>query len=97
VTQMAPHRLLGIPEILAEIIRYVGVGYLGHDKDSEAQRRKQLLWTALSCKAFSPHALDVLWEKLDSLLPLLKLLPGFQRVDDVWVSNPLLMGISASS
>jgi hypothetical protein len=99
VTQMAPHRLFGIPEVLAEITRYVGVGYRGYGKEFR-RRRKHLLWTALSCKAFSSHALDVLWRELDSLLPLLKLLPGLRRLgdSDVWVSNPhLLMGISASS
>jgi hypothetical protein len=75
---MAPHRIFGIPEILAEIMTYVDTG--------RACRQKWLLWIALSCKAFSSHALDILWVELESLLPLLKLLPGFQEVDGVWVS-----------
>jgi hypothetical protein len=31
--------------------------------------------------------LDVLWESMNSLIPLLKLLPSFQLVSDTYVSH----------
>ena len=40
---------------------------------------------ALTCKDFLEVALDALWEKLDSLVPLLKLLPTLQIEDDAYV------------
>jgi hypothetical protein len=40
---------------------------------------------ALTCKDFLDVALDALWEKMDSLVPLLKLLPGLQVEDDAYV------------
>lgn len=48
--------------------------------------RKGLLNIALTCKAFLEPALDTLWESLDSLLPLLKLLPLFTLVNEQYVS-----------
>jgi hypothetical protein len=39
----------------------------------------------LTCKDFLDEALDALWEALDSLVPLLKLLPALQVEDDVYV------------
>ena len=44
-----------------------------------------LLNVALTCKAFLEVALDALWEELDSLLPLLKLLPALQVEDNTYV------------
>ena len=40
---------------------------------------------ALTCKDFLEVALDALWEELDSLVPLLKLLPALQVEDKVYV------------
>ena len=39
----------------------------------------------LTCKDFLDVELDALWEKLDSLVPLLKLLPTLQVVDEAYV------------
>lgn len=47
-----------------------------------------LFHTSLACKAFLEPALDMLWESLDSLLPLLKLLPSFTLVDGQYVRSP---------
>ena len=41
-----------------------------------------LLNAALTCKDFLDVALDALWEKLYSLVPLLKLLPTLQVEDE---------------
>jgi hypothetical protein len=50
------------------------------DKD-----RPCLLNVALTCKDFLDEALDALWEELDTLVPLLKLLPALHVVDNAYV------------
>jgi hypothetical protein len=47
--------------------------------------RQRLLNAALTCKDFLDVALDALWEKMNSLVPLLKLLPALQIEDKVYV------------
>ena len=47
--------------------------------------RQCLLNTALTCKYFLYAALDALWEELDSLVPLLKLLPALQLERNTYV------------
>ena len=44
-----------------------------------------LLNAALTCKDFLDVALDKLWEKMSSLLPVLKLLPALQYENDSFV------------
>ena len=44
-----------------------------------------LLNAALACKDFLDVALDALWEELDSLLPLLELLPALRIENDAYV------------
>ena len=44
-----------------------------------------LLNAALTCKYFLDVALDKLWEKMDSLVPVLKLLPALQFENDIYV------------
>jgi hypothetical protein len=57
----------------------------------EAQVNKQhLLWAALTSRTFLEPALDTLWSSMNSLIPLLKLLPAFQLVRDTYVSAPFL-------
>ena len=45
----------------------------------------ELLNAALTCKDFLEVALDALWEDMNSLLPLLQLLPALQFKDDSYV------------
>lgn len=47
--------------------------------------RKSLYWAALTCKAFTEPALDVLWRSMNSLIPLLKLLPKLFLIEDEYV------------
>ena len=49
------------------------------------EKRWCLLNAALACKDFLEVALDALWEKMDSLVPLLKLLPALQVKDEAYV------------
>ncbi|KZT28061.1 hypothetical protein NEOLEDRAFT_1176223 [Neolentinus lepideus HHB14362 ss-1] len=47
--------------------------------------RQHLIWIALTCKTFLDPALDILWSRIDSLTPLLKLLRGFQWAGDFYI------------
>ena len=49
------------------------------------KKHQWLLNVALTCKDFLDVALNALWEELDSLVPLLKLLPALQVEDKVYV------------
>jgi hypothetical protein len=49
------------------------------------ERRRCLFNAALTCKNFLDEALDALWENLDSMVPLLKLLPALRFEDDAYV------------
>ncbi|KAK7435410.1 hypothetical protein VKT23_019672 [Stygiomarasmius scandens] len=52
----------------------------------ETPLKRELLSCALACKAFSLPALRALWHTMDSMIPLLKLLPNFKlTVDDRYV------------
>ena len=49
------------------------------------EKRRCLLNVALTCKDFLEVALDAIWENLDSMVPLLKLLPGLQLEGNAYV------------
>ena len=58
-------------------------------RDAEATRKllevikdtpsgsRTLAWLARTCKSFNEPAMDVLWNELDSFLPLIGLFPGY--------------------
>jgi hypothetical protein len=52
---------------------------------SHLESCQYLFNAALTCKDFLDVALDVLWEELDSLVPLLSLLPALQLKNDAYV------------
>ena len=58
---------------------------LSHLPVKNEERRRCLLNAALSSRDFLDEALDALWENLDSMVPLLKLLPALQVEDDSYV------------
>ncbi|KAF9484254.1 hypothetical protein BDN70DRAFT_825915 [Pholiota conissans] len=72
------------PDILDDICEY-----LSYDCDADTEdihlSRRTLLRLALTCKAFLEPALDRLWRSLDSLFPLLKILPAFGKSDGTYV------------
>lgn len=73
---MHSHRALLIPEILQAIFEFTES--LGYRNGSTAEKRKHqryLLQLALCCRAFARTALDMLWEYLPSMQPLIKILP----------------------
>jgi hypothetical protein len=73
------------PDILDEICEY-----LRDEQDGSSELTKpskqNLLWAGLTCKAFLEPALDRLWRSLESLFPLLKILPSFTLSDETYVS-----------
>jgi hypothetical protein len=46
---------------------------------------KSLLNAALTCKDFLEEALDKIWENMDSMVPLLKVLPALQVEDEEYL------------
>ncbi|KAF4613157.1 hypothetical protein D9613_010806 [Agrocybe pediades] len=72
------------PDILEEICEYIA--HEG-DLDSEemASSRSDLFAVMMTCRAFVEPAVSRLWRSLDSLYPLLKLLPAFVQVDGTYV------------
>lgn len=65
---------LQINEILREIFIHIH-----KDEDSH----KTAYHAAFVCKQFSPHALDVLWFSLDTLVPLIALIPSSITTPDL--------------
>ena len=66
------------PDLMAMTFSHL---HVKNDKKS----RRYILNAALTCKDFLDVALDALWERLDSLLPLLNLLPALQIEDGAYV------------
>ncbi|KAF8121208.1 hypothetical protein EV363DRAFT_1435932, partial [Boletus edulis] len=80
------HRCLLISEILCNILEFTQQ-YEESPSDDECKegrklRNQTLVSLAQTCHAFSSLALDQLWMRLESLSPLIKLLPG-----NIW-KNP---------
>jgi hypothetical protein len=46
---------------------------------------QSLLNAALTCKDFLEEALDKIWENMDSMVPLLKVLPALQVEDEEYL------------
>ena len=67
------HSFLMNPDLMAMTFSHLPV--------ENNENRRCLLNLALTCKDFLDEALDALWEKLDSMVPLLKLLPALVKVE----------------
>lgn len=80
---------LQIQEILINIFGYIAP--IRYSEDGLIHR-KSLLSAALTCRAFRSPALDILWQQMDSDIPLLRLLSVVQ-VERVLVS-PFPMKLS---
>ncbi|KAJ7898382.1 hypothetical protein B0H13DRAFT_2520880 [Mycena leptocephala] len=77
---------LGNIDIASEILQYL-------ERDTrERYPLADVAAVALSCRALSEPAQDILWRNLTSIIPLLKLLPSFVEVDSSYV---LLRPLSA--
>ena len=65
-------KFLKSPELMAITFSHLQITCMKYEE------RRCLLNAALTCKDFLDIGLDALWEELDSLVPLLKLLPDLQ-------------------
>jgi hypothetical protein len=74
----AKHSFLKNPELKAMVFSYLQVR-------NDKKNRLCLLNAASTCKDFLEVALDVLWGELESLVPLLKLLPALQFENKAYV------------
>jgi hypothetical protein len=72
------------PELMGMTFSHLQVNLKKNDRDVNTKYRS-LLNAALACKDFLDVALDTLWEELDSLVPLLKLLPALQFENKAYV------------
>ncbi|EIW52859.1 uncharacterized protein TRAVEDRAFT_24247 [Trametes versicolor FP-101664 SS1] len=82
----ASHRVLGCPELLSLVLESFSVSDLLEDtvlnsKQDRRVHRATLASCARVCRTFTGQALDVLWNTLDHLLPLLCIFPTFRRVE----------------
>ncbi|KAF5329591.1 hypothetical protein D9619_009423 [Psilocybe cf. subviscida] len=83
------HAVLKTKDILREIFRHLRPDVLDSDKNDAATPYH----AALACKQFLPHALDALWFSMDTLLPLLALIPNSSMMssdDNALVLNGVL-------
>ena len=78
-------------DILEHIFRYFFNSHASFDDvwDTNPTTRKYLLSAALTCKSFFEPATNLLWRCMESMIPFLKVLPEFVRIneiDDIYVS-----------
>jgi hypothetical protein len=75
----AKNSVLKSPELMAMTFSHLQFDFMDYED------RLCLLNAALTCKDFLDLGLNALWEKLYSLVPLLKLLPALQIEDDTGI------------
>lgn len=76
-TQTTP-LFLADSDVSYEIFKQIAC-YDKAEKGSYQKARVNLISAALCCKGFKDGCLDVLWSKMPSIVPLLKLLPGIKE------------------
>jgi hypothetical protein len=50
---------------------------------------KTFISLGLTCKAFFEHAAGHAWHTMESIIPLLRLFPGFSEQPNTWVRRPI--------
>ncbi|KAH9856728.1 hypothetical protein C2E23DRAFT_453452 [Lenzites betulinus] len=83
----AAFQVLQSPEVLKEICLQLAPGELDTEAPYKLRtrrwlRRKTLAHLARVCRAFSDPALDVLWEVVEDVMPILSILPPFEFLAD---------------
>jgi hypothetical protein len=56
---------------------------------------KAFMSLAMTCKAFFAHAAAHAWHTMDSIIPLLRLFPGFSEQQNTWVRRPIHWPVNA--
>lgn len=75
---MAPHPALTTPDIIRELLEQLCRVTALYPRT----RRRNLFSTAQVCKAFATPSLNLLWGEMDSLMPLLRLIPDVIDIID---------------
>ncbi|KAF9461004.1 hypothetical protein BDZ94DRAFT_860806 [Collybia nuda] len=70
---MGVHRLWIVQDVVLEIVQKLTEG------DVARERNRNLLLAARCCKAFESPCLDLMWSRMNTIIPLLRLLPGFEN------------------
>lgn len=83
----AAHAVLRNQELLTNIFRHLPWDPHALPKNALREGRIELRNLALTCKAFKDPALNLLWMYLESLLPLVKVLPNLHTLDNAYVST----------
>ncbi|KAF8064856.1 hypothetical protein FPV67DRAFT_158127 [Lyophyllum atratum] len=78
---IAPITLMNF-DTLTKIFEFVDTGL---DSSDIKLSQKRLLHLSLTCKAFLDPALDSLWRSMNSILPLLRLLPTLEVIDGIYM------------
>ncbi|TFK83234.1 hypothetical protein K466DRAFT_589891 [Polyporus arcularius HHB13444] len=86
---LAMHQVLFTQELLEAIFGQLATGMIHPDDTPEdvkwrAEVRCTLARAARVCHTFCDPALDVLWCALDSIVPLLRLIPGLEQQEARW-------------
>ena len=79
------HPVCQLAELRAQIFQHLVITPNPYSKTLKAENRLRqhtLFSLACSCQLLSEEALDLLWVRLPSLLPLLRLLPGLRQVEN---------------
>ncbi len=89
---LAMHQVLFTQELLEAIFGQLATGMIHPDDTPEdvkwrAEVRCTLARAARVCHTFCEPALDVLWCALDSIVPLLRLIPGLEQQEAGWVGT----------
>jgi len=85
LTRTAKSDLLSNSDVLAYLFAFLEPDGIV-DRERLVEARKDLLSASLVCSSFRDPALDCLWRFLDSLVPLLRLLPGIKQNGKTYVS-----------
>jgi hypothetical protein len=68
-------------DVLREVLGQVACC---EDYSERGAMRSNLLSAALCCRAFKEISLDLLWRTIYSIIPLLKILPGIQEIQNTF-------------
>ncbi|TFK31194.1 hypothetical protein BDQ12DRAFT_246870 [Crucibulum laeve] len=77
-------QVLQLQEALELIFEHLGP-FSNTDSANRTLSRQYLLWAVQTCRTWSEPALNVLWRELDSLYPLLLLIPSLKLVKGTYV------------
>jgi hypothetical protein len=73
--------------------RYINVDII-HEIAKHAATSKELFSMSLCCRDFQDPCLNLLWKTMNSIVPLLKLLPAAEETQGNLVLFPVIFGVS---